>query len=257
MIHGIQINMRAVIGLALLMSLSFLLATPTPRALAYGPCPGSSSTHKWAQGETTNLNRWAGVSGHLWTYQPAVPNIAQQFSLSHLMMVNQQSPNSPFVEVGWYKGQGTQNVTVATEWTGARTTAGIYTEVPIRTAPPNTTVNYQLKRGPFDYGTNSWMWYAIINGFTDFTWYNTVPASGIVYSGGEVAVSPGGSLSGVQMQAQMYPYHLLLQMGTPNWREWTPATMSSFSDSTFICDDNPYAITYTDLYMRYSITGTG
>jgi hypothetical protein len=216
-----------------------------PAVAAWPVCnAGHPASHQF----TTNY--YLGQGGTFYTFQPNVPSLSTQFSLSHLYSFHSDTDYLPFVEVGWYRGVGTEKIaTNSSYYTAMREVGAVYMEHDFQDAPDATAINYKIVNGGGD-GTGKWLWLAYANGSVIFTWHIGQINWARAISGGET------NGSGIEMHVWAQPTHELLLPSDGQWHLWTQDLMTLNNDGTTTCADPGLSLSYNTYFDNFVITGT-
>lgn len=205
----------------------------------------------YADQNTANL--YTGIAGWFFTYQPFVPNVNTDFSLSHLYAF--RDVGATFVEGGVYRGFGPQKIAMNSSYYSARAEPGQpYKENNYEDAPTNTSVKYKVQNIGFRDVVQKWAWGVYMDDFGNpkVVWEMAHINWAQALSGGEVTRDRG-----IEMPVRMTPSHQILNPGDGLWYNWTDATMSLLGDSTATCNDPGFSISYNVRFDDYQVTGTG
>lgn len=248
LIRGCHLIRSLGTGIALIAILLTGASHPSPAA-ASGPC---NQINRYAQ-QRTSLG-YIGLFGWLTTYDPAVPNFRTQFSVDHLYVFNDGGAH---VEVGWYKGYGSQVNTSTTSYFSSSEDALTQYEEHDYSAAAAGAHEYETRWLRYDrgLGRDLWaVWAQDLNTAKD-TWPLLNFPQGYALSGGEVSVKPGYFYSQLEMHARISPSHQL-QISDTTWHDWTVATMAQFGDTTTDCEDTDYALQWFVQYDDLLASGT-
>jgi hypothetical protein len=234
-------------------------------AMVVGQSSASANHNQWSHCNHPNgldrfsdqytANTYTGLAGQMWTYQPSVPNLQTDFSLSHLYMFTDNF--TPFIEVGWYRGFGPQKIASNSSYYTAREEPGQpYLELNFEDVPNAQFIGYKVENVGFDDGTAKWHW-AVYHapggqafGSPFITWALASVNWARALSGGEVTTR-----SGIQMQVFTAAPHILLNPGDAQWHNWTDAYMAETLDTTFTCNDPGFFLSYNVRFDNYVISG--
>src|SRR5436305_501865 len=112
-------------------------------------------THPTSHQFTNNL--YLGQEGAFYTFQPNVPDLNTEFSLSHLYPFRDNY--NPWVELGWYRGYGPQKKASNSSYFTAMNEVGSgYIEHDFQDAPNATIINYLIENEGFDNVTGKYIW---------------------------------------------------------------------------------------------------
>ena len=234
--------------LIVVCALEFIGAHP---ALAYSGCGGMN---RYAH-QTTVLKQWNGVYAQLYTWNPAVNSLTGDFSLSHVYLWWDNihlHPTNPFVEVGFYRGQGCcpgNNTGVAEYYDAWGSVRDGYQERDKGVYPTQASWNsYEIVYDSFD-GTN-YYWDVLVNGNRiEQVINNDLQTTAQALVGGETVAHINNE---IKTSAQP---EVLLQAPSVAWTEWTPALMVSAQDAVTTCTDATFTWTNYHLYDNFYVQG--
>ena len=187
--------------------------------------------------------------GWFYTYQPSVPNLNTQFSLTHLYPFT--NSGTSFVEVGVYRGFGPEKIASNSSfYTSRADSVTSYQEKNFRDAPADTFVAYEAQYEGFNFSTNKYIWGVYADDLVNrlWTWENKDLGMGIALSGGEV------NARGVEMRSRIIPSHQLKLDST--WHNWTESFMSQQGDFVRTCDEPDVVWSYNVKFDDYQLSGT-
>jgi hypothetical protein len=216
-------------------------------AFAWPVCnAGHPASHQFTAQE------YNAIGGKFYTFQPNVPSLTSQFSVSHLYPFRGTN-YIPFVEVGWYKGVGTEKIAAnSSYYTAMREVGGLYIEHDFQDAPSGVPIEYRLVNVGFNDGTAKWMWWAYADNLQNplYPWEigSINWARGL--SGGET------NGPGIEMHVWMQPTHQLRLPTDGQWHIWNQDLMTLNNDGTTSCADPGLNLGYNVFFDNYVITGT-
>lgn len=241
-------------AMAVLLCAVLLVGLSVPRAALATHNQWSHCNFSNLAAEQSTAHFYEGVFGWMYTYQPAVPNISNSFSLSHLFVFTNN--RNSFVEVGWYKGYGLRgNATVSSYYTAFQDSVTPYDEYNYGPAPDATFVPYETQYEGVDPGNFKYIWRVYANSLTTplYSWTNKDLSLAIITSGGEISARFPATYSGLAMAVRIQPSHQIRLNNA--WNSWTDAFMAQQGDTTSTCNDDPFSLTYYTRFDDYSITG--
>lgn len=256
-IRTIAIASTVVIGAATALAGTAESATAAP-AITIGTCP-VSGYHVW--GHQYSSDRVAGEYGQFITYNVTVPDINNEFSLSHLYIdVNTANGNDAnpadgnyFLEDGYYKGLGggssPQNVSTPHYYRTFMDSSGYHEGDDSDFPDIGSTRLYELLYAGHNntLGTDDWRYY-----YENLTTpRDTVHMNGFAWghplAGGEVQ-SEAGHVT--QMEAHGVPA-FQLESRSSVWSNWT-----SSDTGTGACASSGLAFTVISAYQEFTATGS-
>jgi len=196
---------------------------------------------------------YVGMFGWFFTFQPFVPDLNTQFSLSHLY-VFAEGPSFPSVEVGVFRGLGQQRIqTNSGYYSAVEDSVTAYTEHDYEDAASGVYVVYEVQFEGFDFGVMKYMWGVYANDLTTArdVWRIKDLPNGHAVSGGEVTRS-----TGIEMAVSLIPNHQL-KTSDSIWHDWNPTFMSQQADNTNICNNLGFGYVSGRQFDSYSVGGTG
>ncbi len=223
------------------------MAAPPALAATVGTCP-YQTYHRW--GHQYSWAQYYGEDGWLVTYEPSVPHINDEFSLSHLYSYYGSSdPANAYteVEVGWYKGEGNQDYS-SSHYYWTYMDEGSYHEFDSTSAPANgATKYYEVEYQGYNYSLGKYDWATYWNGYTlgGIAHMTAMPYAGAL-AGGEVVTD---STSYTQMETHGVPEQQVI-LSSYTWENWTS------SISTSACQSAGITFTINTAYTNYTAAGS-
>jgi hypothetical protein len=246
---GGWLRLSRVAAVSLVVAGTFVgtLAVSVPPAAATGTCPDSPGVHEYSH-QYVSGGTWDGEYGNYYTYNPTVQDDSTDFSVSHLY-VEYAYGTLPFVEVGWYKGEGAQhNVSTPHYYTVWGSKYSSYNENDSTDYPNLDSYRlYELLYVGEDYNTGKAIW--------NFYWYTlSSPAFSVeitgLFGGQPLAGAEVASSIGDAVEAHVHGepnFQLLDQSGS--WDDWTT------SIGTDTCTDPGLTLTETTKYQDFTMSG--
>ena len=228
-----------------------LVDVPTVEA-AYPACNLVPNSY----GQQNANHGYKGLYGRLESAHPYVPNYTQGFSLSHLYMATSNAHRNWFVEVGWYKGSGTEidAYPYSRYYTAKADSVTPYTEHDFgEIGSQGVMRQYEVQYEDHTPNYEQFIWRVYANGLGTplYTWAHKDMGAGLPIAGAEI-----GSASANNSAAFSHIDSMQLRLNSSSWSYWTPTFMSQQGDSMTVCDDGHIDFAFVSNYTEHRVTGT-